>query len=81
MPSGNWRGPMDRRLEDKADNAIGWIAGVLVILLLAVNAYEFGKDSGRREAIQAMKCDTNSGYSIVDTRTGKCAVTRGKYRG
>lgn len=72
---------MDRRLEDGADNAIGWMAPAILLVLLAVNAYEFGKDSGRREAIQAMKCDTNSGYSIVDTRTGKCAVTRGKYRG
>lgn len=53
----------------------------IVLALIGLNLYEQGKDSGKREAIQAMKCPTNSGYSIIDTRTGKCAVIRGKYRG
>lgn len=54
------------------------IAAAGVLALLGLNLYEMGKDTGKREAVQAMKCPTNSGYSIIDTRTGKCAVIRGK---
>lgn len=54
------------------------IASLGVMALLGLNLYEMGKDTGKREAISAMKCPTNSGYSIIDTRTGKCAVIRGK---
>ena len=51
----------------------------IVLALVGLNIYEHGKDSGRREAVQAMRCPTNSAYSIIDTRTGKCAVIRGKH--
>lgn len=54
------------------------IAAAGVLALLGLNLYEIGKDTGRREAVQAMKCPTNSRYSIIDTTTGKCAVVRSK---
>ena len=50
----------------------------LVAGLIGLNLYELGKDTGKREAVASMKCPTNSRYSIIDTRTGKCAVIRGK---
>lgn len=60
------------------DRIIGAIGIIGMIALLCVNAWEFGRDSGKREAIAAMKCQTNSAYSIIDNRTGKCAEKKGK---
>lgn len=65
-------------MADLADKIIGWIAAIGVVSLLTLNAWEFGRDSGKREAIAAMKCYTNSAYSIIDNRTGKCAEKKGK---
>jgi len=46
-----------RRMEDKADKAIGVMAVVLVVILIGINLYEFGRDHGRREVVQAMNCE------------------------
>lgn len=69
------------RWTDAIESKMGWIAWPGVAILLILNAYEYGQDTGYRKAVAAMKCETNSGYSIIDTRTGKCAVIRGKRNG
>lgn len=65
-------------MTDLADKIIGWIGVIGLVALVAVNAWEFGRDTGKREAIAAMKCYSNSAYSIIDNRTGKCAEKRGR---
>jgi hypothetical protein len=36
------------------DKVVGWTCAALLIVGLAFNAYEFGKDEGRKEAMQRM---------------------------
>ena len=35
------------------DRIIGWIAGLLLVGFVALNAYELGSDHGRTQALQA----------------------------
>jgi hypothetical protein len=54
------------------DAVIGWVAAIGGAVLFFYIGYDVGIDAGRRKAALEMKCRSNSAYSIIDTRTGKC---------
>lgn len=64
---------------DLADKAIGTLGAIGLVALICWNVWEFGRDYGMRQAVQAFECPPGTVYSVVYTDGSiKCVLPRGR---